>query len=128
MESSTRHHVGAVGDFPMGEMRTFDLAGKSVGVVRTSEAFYAILNYCPHQGAPICAGHFGGTMLPSIPDEFEFGMEERVVRCPWHLWEFDVASGKCLFGISNMRVLTYRVEVEEEQVFVCLSQRSAAAQ
>lgn len=127
MPSINLHHVGAVSDFPIGKMRTFDLAGKSVGVVRTPAAFYAILNYCPHQAAPICAGHFGGTMLPSVPDEFEFGMEDRVIRCPWHLWEFDVATGKCLFGVSTMRVLTYKVEVEENQVFVDLSQRGTEA-
>jgi nitrite reductase (NADH) small subunit len=123
MTSASRHHVGAVGEFPMGEMRTFNLAGKSVGLVRTPEAFYAMLNYCPHHGAPVCQGHFGGTMLPSSPDEFEFGMENRVIRCPWHLWEFDVATGKCLFGVSDMKILTYNVEIEEDQVYVNLSRR-----
>ena len=68
-------------------------------------------------------------MLPSGPRaaDLRYGMEHRVIRCPWHLWEFDVATGEALFGISTRRLVTYPVEVEDDQVYIRLRARPTPA-
>ena len=40
-----------------------------------------------------------------------------IIRCPWHLWEFEIATGRCLVD-SRARVKTYPVHVEEDRVVV----------
>ena len=118
--AASRHLVGTLVEFPLDQVRIFELAGRSIGVVRTPTGVYAVRNLCPHQAAPICLGHFGGTMLPSGPaaSDLQYGLEHRVIRCPWHLWEFDIATGEALFGISTRRLVTYPVEVEQDCVYV----------
>ena len=42
------------------------------------------------------------------------------LRCPWHLWEFEIASGQCLVD-PRMRVRTYPVTIEQGQIVVYAS-------
>lgn len=37
---------------------------------------------------------------------------ERVLRCPWHGWEFDLESGRCLDD-DSLRAAVYPVEVAD---------------
>lgn len=113
-----RYVVGDVEEFPPGTIRLFEVAGRSVGVVRCNGRFHAVRNRCPHRGAPVCRGNVSGTMLPSRPGEFVYGLDGRVLRCPWHGWEFDLEDGKALFGIDGRRLVTYPVHVEEGRVLV----------
>ena len=41
--------------------------------------------------------------------------EGEIIKCPWHQWEFDIKTGHALYD-PKLRVRTYRVEVEDEQV------------
>jgi 3-phenylpropionate/trans-cinnamate dioxygenase ferredoxin subunit len=40
------------------------------------------------------------------------------MRCPWHGWEFDIASGRSLFDPDGVRVRNYPVTVEDGTVIV----------
>jgi len=40
-----------------------------------------------------------------------------IIRCPWHLWEFDIATGRCLVD-AEARVKTYPVSIENGDVIV----------
>ncbi|MDO8208896.1 Rieske 2Fe-2S domain-containing protein [Conexibacter sp. CPCC 206217] len=113
-----RHRLGAVADFPLGEFRLHEVEGREVAVIRTARGFFAIRNGCPHMGAPLCFGKVGGTMLPSDPDELVYGLEDEVVRCPWHAWEFHLATGRAVGGITSKRVIAYPVETGEDGVFL----------
>lgn len=114
-----KHRVADVEEIPAGEALIVEAGGRSVGVFKVSGRFYAVKNICPHKQAPLCRGTVGGTMLPSSkPGELEFGLEGRVLKCPWHGWEFDLETGECLFGVSDRRVATYPVEVVDGQVYV----------
>jgi nitrite reductase (NADH) small subunit len=55
-------------------------------------------------------------MSPSRPDEYVFEANRRILRCPWHGWEFDIATGAAAYGISNKRLVTYLVEVTDDDV------------
>jgi hypothetical protein len=43
--------------------------------------------------------------------------EGEIIRCPWHMWEFEIATGRCLVD-PKARVKTYPVVIEEGQVVV----------
>ena len=97
-----------------GHHRTVTVDGRSIGVFNVAGVLYAIRNVCPHQGADLCRGTLSGTMVPSSPYEYRYDLEGRVLRCPWHGWEFDLATGEKLFDpASQARVKTYGVAVED---------------
>jgi nitrite reductase (NADH) small subunit len=114
--------VGREDDFPLDTFRIFELAGRSIGVAHTTAGWYAIRNRCPHQGAPLCQGMVTGTMLPGGPDERRYGLKGRVLRCPWHGWEYDLEDGRSLF-VDGGRAATYPVQVSEGTVSVMLPAR-----
>jgi nitrite reductase (NADH) small subunit len=39
-------------------------------------------------------------------------MEGKVIRCPWHKFEFDLETGRSLHDPDRMRVATYQVAIE----------------
>jgi nitrite reductase (NADH) small subunit len=110
--------AGSVDDFEADRFRVIELRGRSIGVVRTERGFFALRNRCPHQGAELCAGLVAGTMEPSLPHQYEYSPEHLVVVCPWHRWEFELATGRAVGGISTKRAITYPVEVVEGEVYV----------
>jgi nitrite reductase/ring-hydroxylating ferredoxin subunit len=112
--------VGRLEDFPLGAIRTLQLDGKDVGIVRTAEAVFAIGNTCPHQGGPICAGRVTGTMLASDPDQYIYEEDDLVVRCPWHGYEFYIRSGESVGRVIRGRIQVYAVEVREGVVYCSL--------
>jgi nitrite reductase/ring-hydroxylating ferredoxin subunit len=110
--------VGSADDFPLNEFRIIEIGKREIGVVRTSEGFFALKNSCPHMLAPLCKGYVTGTFTPSAPDEYEYSEEGRIVRCPWHGWEFWLHDGTSVYGVVKDRAITYPVEATEEGVFV----------
>jgi nitrite reductase (NADH) small subunit len=106
-------------DLKPGEMKVFDYRGRSLAVARTSEdEFRAIRNVCPHQGAPLGLGFLTGTFLPSEYGEYDYGREAEIIRCPWHRWEFDSATGKSLHDPEGCRVAWYELRVDGDDVLV----------
>jgi nitrite reductase (NADH) small subunit len=108
--------VGTVDDVRRDGCRVVDVAGRPVGVISVGEEFYAVGDRCPHMGASMCTGSLGGTFVPSEPHELVYGMTDRVLRCPWHGWEFDLASGRSLLEPDRIGLVTYRVSQEDGQV------------
>jgi 3-phenylpropionate/trans-cinnamate dioxygenase ferredoxin subunit len=115
--------IGPVAEFPEGSKQILELGGRSVGIYHTKGEFYAVHNVCPHALAPICVSDLTDTRMPSAPGEFVAGMENLVLRCPWHAWEFDVRTGEALFGTDRRRLLTFPIRVEDGQIIVSLRAR-----
>jgi nitrite reductase (NADH) small subunit len=94
--------------------------GREIGLIRWGENVYAVRNICPHQFGPVCRGH----TMPLITGDLDgnrFADPERpVLVCPWHGWEFDIASGTSAWGDTPYRykLKTYPVEVREGRVLV----------
>jgi len=124
------HPVGHADDFTDGEFRVVELDGRSVGVVRVDGAYHAVLNVCPHALAPICAGKLRGTSLPSQPgEEPAFGLQGRILVCPWHHYEFDLGNnGRAVFTDYRARVRLFPVHVGDDgRVSVELPRRAEPA-
>jgi 3-phenylpropionate/trans-cinnamate dioxygenase ferredoxin subunit len=92
--------------------------GRQVGVISVGEAFYAVSDRCPHMGASMCSGSLSGTFLPSEPHELRYGLDQGVLRCPWHGWEFDLESGRSILEPRRYGLRTYRVTADDGQVVV----------
>ncbi|MCC6180178.1 MAG: Rieske (2Fe-2S) protein [Chloroflexi bacterium] len=108
----SRYVVGRVSELPPGARRIVDANGRSIGVFNVKGHYYALLNRCPHQAAPLCRGAIKGMTMPSAPGEYVWAREGEILRCPWHGWEFDITNGRSIYNPHRMRVRTYEVTVE----------------
>jgi nitrite reductase (NADH) small subunit len=114
----TKLKAGSVDEFKESEAKIIVLNGVEIGIIRLGERFFAMRNSCPHRLAPICKGKITGTMLPSSPGELIYGMDGKLIRCPWHGYDYDIETGKCLFNGTNLKVKTYETSTLDGEVFV----------
>jgi len=114
-----KHLVAAVEDIPPGGRKILKVKGREVGVFNLDGEYYALKNVCIHQGARVCLGRVTGTTLPSEVYEFKYGMEGRILRCPWHGWEYDITTGRSLFD-EKVGVVKYPVSVEDGQIYITM--------
>jgi nitrite reductase (NADH) small subunit len=117
------HFAGRVDDFADRTSRIVEIAGRSIGVVRVNESFYALLNSCLHQGGPLCTGGvFPRTRAEVLPNgrlHEWYDHENPVLACPWHGWEYDIQTGQCLAD-PRRRVACFDTKVVDGDVLVSL--------
>jgi len=114
-ETVTRYVVCKADELPPGERKIVEVNGRSIGVFNVNGAYYALRNLCPHKGAELCKGRLTGMLVGDSPQELCYERDGEILRCPWHGWEFDVATGKMVIQ-PGMRVKTYEVSVEDVSV------------
>ncbi|HEX5712448.1 MAG TPA: Rieske (2Fe-2S) protein [Solirubrobacterales bacterium] len=112
-----RHVVARAADLPPGSSLIVELGGRSIGVFNHEGRLHALRNSCPHHGAPLCLGAVTGRMTPSPTHTYEYS-HEPVLRCPWHGYEFDLEDGRSKLHPDTLRVKTYRVEREADEIVV----------
>jgi len=95
--------VGKVQDIPEGKGIAVQAGKRTIAVFRTGDQVYAVANRCPHKGASLCDG--------------EFVIEDGVIRCPWHHWNWQLGDGK-LETDPRQALRTYNVAIEGEDVVV----------
>lgn len=95
--------VAKAHDLPPGRGRVAECDGHSIALFNIGGTFYAIDRCCAHQGGPLGAGFVEGT----------------VVTCPWHLWQYDVTTGR---GVRPRftGVRKYEVRVVGDDIEVAL--------
>lgn len=111
----------ALADAPQeGEILMVELGAHDVGLVRLGDSFHALADRCPHRGAPLCSS---GELHPSlglVGGAVAVGSAPALLRCPWHKWDFDVATGRCTVD-QRLRVRTYAVTIEGDELVVSLA-------
>lgn len=113
------HDLGPVEDFPVGKAKMVKVDKREILVVRgDGEQCYALNDACPHYGASLAAGTIDGTMLPSKPQEYVYGLDKGVVRCPWHGWEFRLHDGAAVGRPEQLKIRTYEVRVVDDRVLL----------
>ena len=70
-------------------------------ICHTGGAVRALSGVCPHRGGPLGQGQ----------------IHDGNVVCPYHLWEFDCATGAYSYDASK-GVPTFEVKVENGEIFV----------
>lgn len=119
MTAASREARLPVGDAPdEGAVRMLEIGGHRVGLYRVAGTLHALADRCPHRGAPLCAGMIA-TPIEAAGEAITLGADKSIVRCPWHKWEFDIATGRCLVD-ERLRVRRYDVQLDGDDVVVSL--------
>ena len=108
-----KHRIGPVEELQGEGCHRVQVGGRQIALFSVGGRFYAVRDRCPHKGASLCGGTIGGTFLASSPQEYLYGQQDQVLRCPWHGWEFDLESGRSLLEPNDVSVRTYPVSVED---------------
>ena len=111
--SLMQHPIGETADVRDDGCRIVDVNGRAVGVISVDDEFFAVHDRCPHMGASMCEGTVSGTFMPAAPYELVYDKHDRVIRCPWHGWEFDLETGRSLLEPERIGLKVYPVTVED---------------
>jgi 3-phenylpropionate/trans-cinnamate dioxygenase ferredoxin subunit len=111
--TSSRHVVGPVADLPPGTRRRIEVNGRGIAIFNDRGTFYALRDVCPHRGARLSDGTVVGSVTASGPGCYETDPARRLVKCPWHGWEFDLSTGQSWCDPEHARVRSYDVTVEQ---------------
>jgi nitrite reductase (NADH) small subunit len=92
--------VSKADDLKEGERKIISHGAQEIGVIRANGALYAYTNLCPHQGGPACEGLLVHKVEEIIAEDktyrgMRFNEDILHIVCPWHGWEFDIATGRC---------------------------------
>jgi 3-phenylpropionate/trans-cinnamate dioxygenase ferredoxin subunit len=106
-----------------GDVRLVEVAGHRLGLFRVGDRLHALADRCPHRGAPICSGRVT-TPIEVDGGRLRLGRRASVLRCPWHKWEFEIATGRCLVD-ERLLLRRYAVRVEGDEIVVSLDRPSS---
>jgi nitrite reductase/ring-hydroxylating ferredoxin subunit len=112
------HVVANVDEIAPGASKIVTVRGREIGVFNVGGVFYALINRCPHEGAPLCRGRLIGLMQADRPGEYRLTRAGEMLRCPWHGWEFDIRTGQSWCDPETMRVRNYPVSVKPGETVV----------
>ena len=107
-----KYVVASVNEIPPGHRKVVEIARRSIGVFNVKGNFYAIRNKCPHAGGPMCEGVTSGLVRSDQPGVYDYIMRGEIIRCPWHGWEFEIATGQSWFDPEKNKVRAYPTSVE----------------
>jgi nitrite reductase (NADH) small subunit len=104
-------------DLPPGARAAVEAFGTTIALFNVCGAVYALENRCAHHGGPLCHGRVTALLLPSAPGTYRLDPDRPVVVCPWHGWEYDLASGRTIFD-PRIFVRAFEAGIEDESVAV----------
>ena len=107
-----QHVVAKVGEIEPGTSKIVTVNGRDIGIFNVKGDYYALLNICPHEAAPLCRGRIVGMVVSSDPGKFEVLRQGEMLRCPWHGWQYDIRTGQSWCNPEEARVRRYNVTVE----------------
>lgn len=91
-------------DIQEGAAKVVEVDGKPIALFNVHGKFFAMDNTCAHRGGPLGEGM----------------IDDNIVTCPWHGWQWDVTCGKSLFN-PNVTLKTYPVVVEASEIKIDVS-------
>ena len=107
----------AKSELPAGSRTTVTVGRRNVAIFNEGGECYALLDRCFHKGALLSLGKVSRAPRPGAVGEMVFEPGSLVVRCPWHHYEIDLRTGRCL-AAQDSRVATYEVRDEGEEYAV----------
>jgi nitrite reductase/ring-hydroxylating ferredoxin subunit len=107
------HVVATTDEIPPGGRKVATVKGRPIVVFHTNGRYFALYDRCPHQGAKLSEGKLTGLVEASEPGTLCYTRRGEILRCPWHGWEFDLATGKSWCDPRRVRVKNYPVSVEK---------------
>ena len=99
-----RQEVASTSEVAADRVKLVRIAGGELILCRVGDGYRAYRNVCPHANAPL---HTGRVMVGTL-------------RCPWHGWEFDLATGQHVLQPA-CTLDACPVEVEGDRLFVTMA-------
>jgi nitrite reductase/ring-hydroxylating ferredoxin subunit len=106
-----RHVVGPVDQFPPGTQARVQIGRRAIAIFNAGGRLYALRDVCPHQGAPLSSGIVLSEVTADGPGEYTYREDCKLVRCPWHGWEYNLETGESSYDPEHDRVRAYAVDV-----------------
>ena len=100
-----RVRVASLAEVPPGSGRQVQVSGRALAIYNLDGIMHAIDGTCTHRGGPLGEGALVGN----------------VITCPWHGARFDVTTGAVLGPPAPQGVISHRVTVEGDSIFVELA-------
>jgi nitrite reductase (NADH) small subunit len=94
-------NVARVEDVPPGSVRPFTVGETEIALAHCNGGFYAVQGHCLHLQGPLGHGK----------------LEECVLTCPWHGWQYDIRTGQNEFDLA-IQLQVYDVQVDNGDVRV----------
>ncbi len=94
--------VAETNEVPPGTAKAVDVEGRVVALFNIDGTYYAIDDTCTHRGGPLSEGQVEGT----------------TVTCPWHGATYDVTTGNVLGPPAPEGVVSYKVQVDGNDIKV----------
>lgn len=94
--------IAKIGEVKDGHGKVIHISGKILALFNVNGEFFVIDNTCLHKGGPLGEGELDGS----------------VVTCPLHGWRYDVTTGRCTFPATNLEVISYKVNIKDEDIFI----------
>ena len=95
------YFVARAEDIPDGSRIAVRVGRRIIALFRIDDEFFALPNRCAHKGGSLCEG--------------DLVRERKVIRCPWHLWEWSLTTG-CLEASPQRRMPLVQVRVVDGEV------------
>ena len=95
--------VARADELAPGEVRRVQAGDEEIALARIGDEFYAVQGACLHLKGPLGDGR----------------LEDHVLTCPWHGWQYDLRTGKNEFDLA-IQLRTYDVSVENGEVRVAV--------
>jgi nitrite reductase/ring-hydroxylating ferredoxin subunit len=122
--SSTAVVVALSSDVPERGRTVVEVDGTEIGVFRLGGELHAYDNYCAHAGGPVCQGMLIHRVVEVLDDDQRslgdfYSDSELHIVCPWHGYEYDVATGEHPAD-PRIRLRPHRVEESGGEIVVYL--------
>ncbi len=100
--------VANLSDIPKARGARIEAEGREIALFNVDNVIYAIDNQCLHSGGPLSEGR----------------VQDGIVACPWHLWQFDVRTGT-MVNAPTLKVACYAVKVSGGEVWLDVASLTA---
>ena len=114
-----RHVVATAKEIAPGERKLIKVAGREIGIFNLNGEYFALRNVCPHKGAPVCKGRQRPLIVAAGVNDVAYEREGEILKCPWHLWEFDIKTGRSMHD-DKLGVRAYTARREGDDVVIYL--------
>jgi 3-phenylpropionate/trans-cinnamate dioxygenase ferredoxin subunit len=113
-----KHILFPVDELEPGSNRSVEVEGVRIALFRTPDGeVRALRDVCPHAGARMSLGTVESMVVGSESGHYRLS-EKPIVRCPWHGYEFDLDTGRCIADPDGLRMRAYPVTIEDGRIVV----------
>ncbi len=105
-------------ELPDGGRKVLRAGRREIIVLNDGGTLHALFNRCPHRQAELTCGPVRNGRRPAAVGELRYAHDARVLLCPWHRYEFDIATGRCPADPDRLRIATYEVRREGDEIAV----------